>query len=341
MEMLFESLRSERGCMSYLVGCESACRAAVVDPSLDLVERYRSLASMHGLQIDLAIETHTHADHFTAARELARRFGAQIVMHRLTSTRIVDLRVDDGDLIKVGSIGMRVMDTPGHTEDSMSLVLENRVITGDSLLLGACGRTDFPGGDAGVLYDSLFGKLLKLDEDLLVFPGHNYKEKPPTTLKEQRETNPRLQVDSKEAFIKMMGELNLSMPDHLTEALRVNQSVGKSVQQLIDEASRRVTFMSPAELRRSLADDEDLVLLDVREPDAFAARHIERAVNLPRGQLELRADKVLPNPGQRIVVYCQYGKISTLAAATLREMGFEAALALDGGFETWGNAKES
>ena len=335
--MFFESLRADRGCMSYLIGCPETGRAAVVDPSLDLLDRYVSRASAEGLTIELAIDTHTHADHFTSTSELARKVGAQVVMHRNSRAPMVDLHVDDGDMLVLGDVRMRVVHTPGHTKDSVCLVLDDRVLTGDTLLLGACGRTDFPGGDPGALYDSLFGKLLTLDDSLLVFPGHNYRSKPATTLAEQRATNPRLQVDGREAFIAMMSELNLSMPDHLTEALRVNLSGGKSVQQLITEASRKVVFMSLDELARRLDDraGDGLVVLDVREGEAYAAGHIKGAKHIPRGQLELRVDKLFPNPTKRIVVYCQFGKISTLAAATLREMGFVAATALDGGFDAW------
>jgi rhodanese-related sulfurtransferase len=127
------------------------------------------------------------------------------------------------------------------------------------------------------------------------------------------------------------------MPDHLTEALRTNRSGGKTVAQLIAEAAREITFMGMDEVRARLAGRE-LVVLDVRETDAFAAGHIPGARHVPRGQLELRIDKVLPDPSQRVVVYCQLGKISTLAAATLRTMGFLRVVALDGGFDAWSKA---
>ena len=136
-----------------------------------------------------------------------------------------------------------------------------------------------------------------------------------------------------------MRALDLKMPTHLTEALRTNRSGGKTVEQLIAEAASRVPFMAMDEVRRRLdAGDRDLVLLDVRERDAFQAGHIPGAVHVPRGQLELRIDDVLPDPTRRIVVYCEFGKISTLAAATLQSMGFGRAVALDGGIRTWREA---
>ena len=117
------------------------------------------------------IDTHTHADHFSATRQLAKQLGVPVVMHRLPPATGVDMRVDDGEMIVVGKLRLRVLHTPGHTRDSMCLVVGDRVFTGDTLLIGATGRTDLPTGDPEQLYDSLFGKLLKLDPALLVYPG--------------------------------------------------------------------------------------------------------------------------------------------------------------------------
>ncbi|MDB4957231.1 MAG: beta-lactamase-like protein, partial [Myxococcales bacterium] len=137
-------------------------------------------------------------------------------------------------------------------------------------------------------------------------------------------------------FVALMRGLDLKMPDHLTEALRTNRSGGKTVSQLLAEASREITFMSMEDLRvRIERGPRDLVLLDVRERDAFEAARLPGARHLPRGQLELRVDKELTDPTARILTYCQVGKISTLAAATLRAMGYGRAVALDGGFEAW------
>ena len=141
------------------------------------------------------------------------------------------------------------------------------------------------------------------------------------------------------AFVEQMRALNLSMPDHLTEALRTNRSGGKTVAQLLDEAASQIAFMSMEEVRSRLAEPSgDLIVLDVRERDAFAAGHIPRALHVPRGQLELRVDQVLPDPTARIVTCCEFGKVSTLAAATLRTLGFARAVALDGGMKAWREA---
>ena len=334
--MRFEQLHSSRGCCSYFVGCPGSCAAAIVDPALDLADRYAALAAAEGMRVRYVIDTHTHADHFSAARELAERLGATSVMHREARAPYVDLRVDDGELLHVGDLRLRVLHTPGHTSDSMCLHLEDRVFTGDTLLIGSCGRCDLPTGDAGELFDSLVSKLLELDESTLVFPGHDYRRRLRSTIGDEKRHNEKLQVAGRDAFVSQMGALDLSLPDHLTEALRTNMTGGKTVLKLLAEAGRRVTFIGLDELRDRLGPGkEDLVVLDVREREAFEAAHIPGARHIPRGQLELRVNEELPDPTVRMVTYCQFGKVSTLAAATLRELGFKRAVALDAGFEQW------
>jgi glyoxylase-like metal-dependent hydrolase (beta-lactamase superfamily II)/rhodanese-related sulfurtransferase len=353
--MLFEQVRAG-GCLSYLVGCEETRAAMVVDPHLDQLDRYLALATERGMRIHYVVETHTHADHFSAARALARQLDAKVIMHRLSAAPFADLRVDDGESLIVGKLRVGVKYVPGHTEDSMALVLADRVLTGDALLIGGTGRTDLPTGDPSALYDSLFGTLLQLPEQLAVYPAHDYKGRVSSTIGDEKRTNPRLQKTQRDEFVALMRGLDLKMPDHLTEALRTNRSGGKTVAQLLAEATREIAFMSIAEVAGRIVrlsappsggaarsgeagpfdrGDPSFVVLDVREKDAFDAGHLPGARHLPRGQLELRVDKELPDPSVRILAYCQYGRVSTLAAATLREMGYTRAVALDGGFDDW------
>ncbi|HKE46124.1 MAG TPA: MBL fold metallo-hydrolase [Steroidobacteraceae bacterium] len=333
--MIFEAIASG-GCRSYLVGCGDTCAAALIDPEISQVDRYTSLAARSGVRIRYVIDTHTHADHFTATRQLARQLDVPVVMHRASPAPFVDLRVDDGEMVAVGRLRLQVLHTPGHTRDSMCLIAEDRVFTGDTLLIGATGRTDLPTGEAEALHDSLFSHLLKLDPVLMVFPAHEYKGRSHTTLANEMKENPRLQQRERAAFVEMMGNLNLSMPTHITEALRTNMSGGKTVNQMLSEAAAVVPFMSLAELKARIeANTCDLIILDVRERDAYEAGHIPGARLLPRGQLELRASEDLPDPTKRILAYCEFGRISTLATATMREMGFQRAVALDGGMKAW------
>lgn len=336
--MLFEQVDTG-GCRSYVVGCGDTCAAVVIDPEVSQVDRYLALAAHDGLRIRYVVDTHTHADHFSASHLLAKTVGAPVVMHRASTAPTVDMRVDDGDCLIVGKLRLQVLHTPGHTRDSMCLVAADRVFTGDTLLIGGTGRTDLPTGDSSALYDSLFGKLLALDPALQVYPAHEYKGRAHTTLGEERATNPRLQVRDRAEFIALMANLNLGMPAHITEALRTNLSGGKTVAQMLAEAAATVPFMTMAQLKTRIeSGDADLVVLDVRERDDYRAGHIPGAQLLPRGQLELRVNKELPDPTRRIVTCCELGRISTLAAATLRQMGFQRATALDGGMQAWREA---
>ena len=336
--MIFEEMRSG-GCCSYLVACGETCSGFLVDPELSQMDRVIALIAKAGVRLHYVIDTHTHADHFSASRELGRRLDVPVVMHRASSTPYVDLRVDDGETLIAGRLRLRILHTPGHTDDSISLVLPDRVFTGDTLLRLATGRTDLPTGDPEALYDSLFGKLLRLDDALTVYPCHNYKDTPPTTIGKERAENPRLQKRERGAFVEQMRALSLGMSDHLTEALRTNRTGGKTVAQLLDEAAARIAFMSMEEVRERVGGTgKDLVILDIRERDAFDAGHIPGARHVARGQLELRIDQVLPDPTTVVLTYCEFGKISTLAAATLRTMGFTRAVALDGGMKAWREA---
>ena len=336
--MVFHQI-STGGCQSYLVGCEASCAAALVDPEISQIDRYLALAARDGLRIRYVIDTHTHADHFSATRELGRRLGVPIAMHHSSPAPFVDMRLDDGELVVLGSLRMQVMHTPGHTRDSMCLRLEDRILTGDTLLIGATGRTDLPTGDPEALYDSLFDGVLRLDPALKVYPAHDYKGRSCSTLAQEIAENPRLQQRDRGAFVEMMCSLNLTMPRHVTEALRTNMNGGKTVAQLLAEAAAVVPFMSLAELRARIeAPHGELIVLDVREREAYEAGHVPGAQLLPRGQLELRVNEELPDPTRRIVTVCEFGRISTLAAATLRQMGFQRVIALDGGMKAWREA---
>jgi glyoxylase-like metal-dependent hydrolase (beta-lactamase superfamily II)/rhodanese-related sulfurtransferase len=333
--MFFQQI-VDGGCQSYVVGCEATYGAVIIDPALGQTDRYIGIANREGLRVRYIIETHTHADHFSAARQLGERLGAPVVMHRNSSAPYVDMYVEDGHLIVVGDLRFRIMHTPGHTHDSMCIQVGDRVFTGDTLLIGGTGRTDLPTGDPEELHESLFGKLLRLDGETLVFPAHDYKGQGHSTIAAELETNPRLQKSERAAFVEMMRNLNLSAPTHLTEALRTNMTGGKTVRQLLAEAAAQTPFLSLDELAGRLDQRRnDFVVLDVRERDAYVRGHVPGARHLARGQLEMKVDETFPDPSLEILTVCEFGKISTLAAATLRQLGFRRAVALDGGMKSW------
>ena len=333
--MLFEQIATG-GCQSYLVGCRDKCVAAIVDPEISQLDRYQGLLTQHGLRLRYVIDTHTHADHFSASHHIGQTIGVPVVMHHSSPAPFADMRLDDGDMLIVGNLRFQALHTPGHTRDSMCFQLADRLFTGDTLLVGGTGRTDLPTGNAEALYDSLFNRILKLDPALKIFPAHDYKGLGSSTIAQELADNPRLQKRDRAEFVDMMRHLNLAAPTHLTEALRTNMSGGKTVQQMLADAAQKTPFISLEDLQARLASGlSKMIVLDVREKEAYLAGHIPGARHLPRGQLELRINAELPDPTMRVVTVCEFGKISTLAAATLRELGYLHAAALDGGMNAW------
>lgn len=201
--MFFKQVRRHGDNFSYVIADEQTCDAAVVDPSFNVAEIARVLR-VEKLRLRFIINTHGHFDHVAGNEELKLRFAAKTVAHRLSSVN-ADVKVDDGDTVCVGKVGVDVIYTPGHTPDSICLLVEKtKLLTGDTLFVGECGRTDLPGGDPRSLYDSLFGKLLKLDDAVQVYPGHDYGAKPASTIGEERRFNYTLKPRSVEEFVEFM-----------------------------------------------------------------------------------------------------------------------------------------
>ena len=199
--MIFEQIATG-GCQSYLVGCPDTCAGVLIDPELRQIDRYLTSAARDGLRIRYCIDTHTHADHFSATRELAARLDVPVVMHTLSPAPFASLRINDGDMLAVGNLRLQFIHTPGHTRDSTCIHVADRLFTGDTLLIGATGRTDLPTGDPDALYDSLFNGILKLDPTLKVFPAHDYNNQGSTTLAREIGENPRLQKRDRASFVE-------------------------------------------------------------------------------------------------------------------------------------------
>jgi glyoxylase-like metal-dependent hydrolase (beta-lactamase superfamily II) len=188
---------------TYIIADEETDEAAVIDPSWDLDDVFKALKK-NGWKAKYVINTHSHFDHVLGNEQVAAVTGAKIVQHE-NSKLTKDISVSDGDTIEVGSIKLRVLHTPGHSKDSICLVLgDELVFTGDTLFVGNCGRTDLPGSDPAEMYDSLFDRVGKLDEKLVVYPGHNYGSTPTSTIGKEKKTNYVLQPRSKQDFLSFM-----------------------------------------------------------------------------------------------------------------------------------------
>jgi glyoxylase-like metal-dependent hydrolase (beta-lactamase superfamily II) len=220
-EFIFEQIRSA-GCLSYLLGCAREKICVVIDPELDKADDYVGLARFFNSKLLYAIDTHTHADHNSACKVMRERHGLTVVMHAAAEAPYVDLRVNDGDSISFGQCSLKVLHTPGHTQDAMCLLFKDRIFTGDTLLIGGCGRTDLPGGNAEAQYQSLL-KLKSLKGELRVYPGHDYREAV-STLGDEQQKNPRMQISSKDEFVHFMTARKPPLPRKIQEALEWNRT---------------------------------------------------------------------------------------------------------------------
>jgi glyoxylase-like metal-dependent hydrolase (beta-lactamase superfamily II) len=203
--MFFRQVQQHGDNFSYIIADEATREAFVVDPSYNAGEITRVLKA-ENLKLKYVINTHGHSDHTAGNEELRSMFGAGIVAYKLSRIN-VNVPVDDGDVIRVGSVPVKAIHTPGHTPDSICLLVDNKkLLTGDTLFVGECGRTDMPGGNSRSMHDSLFNKLLKLNNDVEVYPGHDYGSKPYSTIGEERRSNYTLQPRSLADFIEFMNQ---------------------------------------------------------------------------------------------------------------------------------------
>jgi sulfur dioxygenase len=203
----------------------------MIDPVDTQFHVYSALIGREGLRLRYVLETHTHADHITGSSLLRERTGAKAAAPLACGIVAADLQLEDGEELRFGGETIRALHTPGHTAGSMSYLWRDGVFTGDTLLIGGCGRADFQSGDAGALYDSITQKLFALPEATLVFPAHDYKGRTASTIGDEKRTNPRVAGRSREEFIRLMGALQLPPPRMIDVAVAANQRLGQDVQE--------------------------------------------------------------------------------------------------------------
>ena len=214
----------------YLIADSKTGQAVLIDPVMEQTGQYLALLEELGLELIYALDTHIHADHITALGLLREHTGCETVMNQLSHAQCVSREIVDGDVIEIGATQLVMMATPGHTDDSCCYYLEADgqayIFTGDTLLIRGTGRTDFQNGDAATQYDSIMGRLMALDEQTIVYPGHDYKGQTRSTIGEEKLYNPRLQVENKAAYIALMNGLNLPNPKLMDVAVSANKSCG-------------------------------------------------------------------------------------------------------------------
>lgn len=340
--MLFLELNHAK-CKTYLLACEASGKAALIDPLKERIDRYLAVLAYRGLRLEKIIDTHTHADHRSGSGELSDLTGAPVVMHRRAPSPHVAIHVENGDTLAIGGERLRVLHTPGHTPDSISIVADGRVFTGDCLMIHGTGRADFAGGDAGAQYDAITSKLFTLPETTIVLPAHDYRGHTESTIGEEKRSNPRLAGKSREAYIELMKNLGLPLPEGIQEALQPNQSEVDAAQIKFPNLSQlnAVSQLSPAELSARMDGPNPPVLIDVREAEEYRGDlgHIAGAILIPLRQLSERAGELEPFRNRDLVAICRVGVRSTTAAAILTGLGFEHVWNLKGGMLDWSDAR--
>jgi glyoxylase-like metal-dependent hydrolase (beta-lactamase superfamily II)/rhodanese-related sulfurtransferase len=339
--MIFRQLfDSVSGTYSYLLASRRGGEAMIVDPVLEKVDRYLQLVNELDLKLVKAVDTHLHADHITGLGALRDRTHCITVMGEQSKVDVVSMRVADGDKLQIEGLTLDAIYTPGHTDDSYSFYMGDRVFTGDTLLIRGTGRTDFQNGDPRAQYESIFGRLLKLPDETLVFPAHDYKGDMVSTIAEERAFNPRLQVKSVDQYVDLMNNLNLPNPKMMDVAVPANMRVG--LQQ--DEIARRGWSLSAREAM-DLLGRTDLVFIDLREarerdrhgaiPGSLNAPYQDLQANVrPGGMLH----ELVTASGKRPVFYCAFGERSAMAVQAAQDAGLKSACHIHGGLDAWKKA---
>ena len=212
---------------TYLIASAKGREAVIIDPVIENVQSYIELLNELDLKLVKVIDTHIHADHVTGASKLKLATNCSTLMGEHTPADAVEIKVKDDEIIKIDQIEIRAMYTPGHTSDSYSFLMNNCLFSGDTLLINGTGRTDFQNGSSKDAYNSLFNKLLKLPDDTMLYPGHDYNGKLSSTIGKEKQHNPRLQVENVDQYIEIMSNLNLSKPQMIDHNISRNLKLGK------------------------------------------------------------------------------------------------------------------
>ena len=331
------------GTYTYLLASRRGGEALIIDPVLERVDRYLQLIGELDLKLVKAIDTHLHADHITGLGALRDRTRCITVMGEQSGVDVVSMRIADGDRLGIEGISLDVAYTPGHTDNSYSFVMPDRVFTGDTLLIRGTGRTDFQNGDPRAQYNSIFHRLLRLPDETMVFPAHDYKGDTVSTIGEERRWNPRLQVKSADEYAALMNGLNLSNPKMMDVAVPANMRQGLAQQEIL-----RRGWAVTAEDAKALLGTRDIVLIDLRErterekhgviPGSLHAPYPDLQANIQTGGM---LHELAGATSRRLVFYCAFGERSAMAVQAAQDAGLTAACHIHGGIDAWKKAAGS
>ena len=323
---LFDSTSST---YTYIIASRKGGEALMIDPVFERTDQYLRLLEELNLKLVKVVDTHVHADHVSAMGALRDHTNCVTVMGEQSPVDVVSMRVSDAEKVTIEGFSMTAMYTPGHTDDSYCFRTDDRVFTGDTLLIRGTGRTDFQNGDPGLQYESLFNGLLKLPENLLVYPAHDYKGNTVSTLAEERAFNPRLQVGSRQEYIDLMNNLKLANPKMMDVAVPENQRMGLNI-----DRQREVRCVDVAGLI-SDADDQYL-MVDLREDGERAKRGvIPNSIHAPYSRLDQHLEMLSHASGKQIVFYCAAGERSAMAVKLAGGSGGKDCAHLPGGYDAW------
>lgn len=334
---LFDSVSST---YTYLIASRRGGEALIIDPVLEKVDRYLQLVRELDLRLVKAVDTHLHADHITGLGALRDRTHCITVMGEQTHADVVSMRVSEGDRVQIEGLSLQALYTPGHTDDSYSFLMGDRVFTGDTLLIRGTGRTDFQNGNAHAQYDSIFNKLLKLPDDTLIYPAHDYKGDTVSTIGEEKRFNPRLGVKSVDEYADLMNNLKLPNPKMMDIAVPANMHVGMHQ----EEIARKGWAVQAVEAL-ILRGRPDVAMVDLREkserekhgsiPGALHAPYTDLQDNIsPGGMLH----ELAATTGKRVLFYCAFGERSAMAVQAAQDAGVSTACHIEGGIDAWKKA---
>ncbi len=339
--MIFRQLfDSTSGTYTYILASRQGGEALIIDPVLEKVDRYLQLVRELDLRLVKAVDTHLHADHITGLGALRDRTHCITVMGENTKADVVSMRVAEGDRLEIEGLRLDVLYTPGHTDDSYSFLFDDRVFTGDTLLIRGTGRTDFQNGDPRAQYDSIFNKLLKLPDATFVYPAHDYKGDTVSTIGEEKLFNPRLKVKSMDEYAELMNSLKLPNPKMMDVAVPANMRVGLHQ----EEVARKGWALTAAEAI-ALRGRPDVAIVDLREKTEREKHGVipgSLHAPYPTLQEEIGSGGMLhelaQSAGKRIVFLCAFGERSAMAVQAAQDAGLKTSCHISGGIDAWKKA---